>query len=225
MLRTVPTSPEFQSTLPGWGATVASCLACTACSYFNPRSPDGERQETNFDSDSSRRISIHAPRMGSDRSRRTRPILPVDFNPRSPDGERPVDAVLVPDHDAISIHAPRMGSDPAIISMPLTQLIISIHAPRMGSDAPARNQRSKKGEISIHAPRMGSNPADRTWTWCSQYFNPRSPDGERQPVSPSASPLPPFQSTLPGWGSDLRALRSSSLLIISIHAPRMGSDT
>ena len=34
---------EFQSTLPGWGATTAHRNVTRTASYFNPRSPDGER--------------------------------------------------------------------------------------------------------------------------------------------------------------------------------------
>ena len=35
----------FQSTLPAGGATKAICTASTTPSYFNPRSPRGERQQ------------------------------------------------------------------------------------------------------------------------------------------------------------------------------------
>ena len=63
----------FQSTLPGWGAT--------------DNAADGVPQVD---------ISIHAPRMGSDRSLR---------------------AVSHPDR-SISIHAPRMGSDALLFGSP-----------------------------------------------------------------------------------------------------------
>ena len=56
---------QFQSTLPGWGATVDYGNAATNIRNFNPRSPDGERLETPRNSDNYD-ISIHAPRMGSD---------------------------------------------------------------------------------------------------------------------------------------------------------------
>ena len=77
-------------------------------------------------------------------------------------------------------------------------------------------------------------------------FNPRSPDGERlncNVVNPSRyvfqSTLPgwgatdisqhtipfiKFQSTLPGWGATFMPVCAGICLIISIHAPRMGSD-
>ena len=57
------------------------------------------------------------------------------------------------------------------------------------------------------------------------HFNPRSPHGERH-LSQKFDSLPVlFQSTLPAWGATERAARGGSRYTISIHAPRMGSDT
>ena len=101
--------------------------------YFNPRSPHGERRGDDdgrgacdrFQSTLPARgatsgvgdplfnwrISIHAPRTGSDLRRWCSIIIASYFNPRSPHGERPIICFnsLMP--DAISIHAPRTGSD------------------------------------------------------------------------------------------------------------------
>ena len=101
---------------------------------FNPRSPDGERHSPLGVATTIAKISIHAPRMGSDVSK--------SFAP--------------PNVSRISIHAPRMGSDDitatlfgvsgkfqstlpgwgaTVVTMPVTDVDwISIHAPRMGSD-------------------------------------------------------------------------------------------
>ena len=57
---------RFQSTLPGWGATIGLAEAARADN-----------------------ISIHAPRMGSDARAAHGALLLLYFNPRSPDGERP----------------------------------------------------------------------------------------------------------------------------------------
>ena len=78
----------FQSTLPGWGATCRQCDIRRRSSDFNPRSPDGERLICDIIKGSVSRISIHAPRMGSDASDDNRSCPMADFNPRSPDGER-----------------------------------------------------------------------------------------------------------------------------------------
>ena len=56
---------SFQSTLPVWGATIPQ-LVCKASDF----------------------ISIHAPRVGSDPSRRPQRNERTNFNPRSPCGER-----------------------------------------------------------------------------------------------------------------------------------------
>ena len=58
-------------------------------SYFNPRSPHGERRRRERDVHGGAEISIHAPRTGSD------VLNPLLFLPRK----------------FISIHAPRTGSD------------------------------------------------------------------------------------------------------------------
>ena len=57
-----------------------------------------------------------------------------------------------------------------------------------------------------------------------QHFNPRSPCGERRwPVSIGAPSLL-FQSTLPVWGATLCKPVAQRSRVISIHAPRVGSD-
>ena len=78
----------FQSTLPAWGATP---VAFFSYSVF--------------------KISIHAPRMGSDYPPQVHGALFQDFNPRSPHGERPCQLAFPSFARCISIHAPRMGSD------------------------------------------------------------------------------------------------------------------
>ena len=60
-----------------------------------------------------RKISIHAPRVGSDPNL-VLPLLVCDnFNPRSPCGERQALARGGSRYE-ISIHAPRVGSDSAL---------------------------------------------------------------------------------------------------------------
>ena len=149
------TTYKFQSTLPVWGATVSTC-SFTVTSF----------------------ISIHAPRVGSDRIAHRITYQSGNFNPRSPCGERPRWAVsccnrryfnprspcgerldyefAVETQVMISIHAPRVGSDVASDIVP-SFLIISIHAPRVGSDAAFLLRQVPGLLISIHAPRVGSD--------------------------------------------------------------------
>ena len=117
MRRKSGTTWGFQSTLPVWGATdrthisaslklFQSTLPCggsdrtaqTESRYnpdFNPRSLCGERPWAAGCAGSQGRISIHAPRVGSDEIRHIRPHRTLyNFNPRSPCGERRKDTGL-----------------------------------------------------------------------------------------------------------------------------------
>ena len=82
------TAKPFQSTLPVWGATVIMLRIHRLCSYFNPRSPCGERQAYGMDSSTAYQVSIHAPRVGSDLLCKALISCLNGFNPRSPCGER-----------------------------------------------------------------------------------------------------------------------------------------
>mgnify|MGYP005786785137 CR=1 FL=1 len=168
----------FQSTLPVWGATVTKgkIIGTAKISIHAPRMGSDVLQLAYV---CGGKISIHAPRMGSDAARGGWWALRTYFNPRSPYGERPGEEGLKLFLCPISIHAPRMGSDPQ---------------PRLYSTAERRhfNPRSPYGErphrgsepavrgaISIHAPRMGSDTVTR----------------------PPCRPTISFQSTLPVWGA------------------------
>ena len=111
---TVLPSTLFQSTLPARGATQTTRKCATVRSYFNPRSPHGERPYARYKRIQQRQISIHAPRTGSDGH-----YTAAGGFPR------------------ISIHAPRTGSDTINLS-PVSTGVISIHAPRTGSDCRCR---------------------------------------------------------------------------------------
>ena len=138
-----------------------------------------------------------------------------------------------------------MGSDFHMLILRYNDFI-SIHAPRMGSDVPSVyhifqhlyfNPRSPHGErrlrfftftaprvISIHAPRMGSDPYLLQDNPADHYFNPRSPHGERPVHRGELTQANKFQSTLPAWGATVQEANNNTMLDISIHAPRMGSD-
>ena len=103
---------KFQSTLPVWGATPMQIPLPVRPIDFNPRSPCGERQlpalQRGTDGHFNPRspcgerlddwglgneysvISIHAPRVGSNRFLREALLPGWNFHPRSPCGERPI---------------------------------------------------------------------------------------------------------------------------------------
>ena len=214
----------FQSTLPGWGATRRSSLLPTIPRNFNPRSPDGERLRHGEHVGAYERISIHAPRMGSD-STATWSIRPdTYFNPRSPDGERRRNRVPAARHNAISIHAPRMGSDcsPGAIVVAMSEFQSTL--PGWGATQ-AGPDRAGLRIISIHAPRMGSDVGNADMaSHHITYFNPRSPDGERLHSSMHGY-LPNYFNPRSPDGERLHLIVDFRHCVsISIHAPRMGSD-
>ncbi len=99
------------------------------------------------------------------------------------------------------------------------------------------NPRSPRGErhsqpdslslycrISIHAPHEGSDRISTpSWTSWSN-FNPRSREGsDSQPALQTMQQVQ-FQSTLPARGATQTEALPSGSWIISIHAPREGSD-
>ena len=126
--------------------------------------------------------------------------------------------------ELISTHAPLAGSDSCVIhpcqafpqfqpTLPsrgatsnspthLPQPQISTHAPLAGSDPPAHLLIPDSRPISTHAPLAGSDRFFHCDDSRHQYFNPRSPRGERRQAV------------------DLPAILS----VISTHAPLAGSD-
>ena len=79
--------------------------------------------------------------------------------------------------------------------------------------------------ISIHAPRVGSDCCPIFKTPQARNFNPRSPCGERQDSAVVLFCSAIFQSPNPGWGATAAACLVYVLcFLISIHAPRVGSD-
>ena len=79
-------------------------------------------------------ISIHAPRVGRDCFRRHADADCRYFNPRAPCGARRNNRVQGFLQVKISIHAPRVGRDRARQLPALSNFAISIHAPRVGRD-------------------------------------------------------------------------------------------
>ena len=146
-------------------------------------------------------VSIHAPRVGSD--------VPPRLEARPP--------------PHVSIHAPRVGSDPDTTNLILFETV-SIHAPRVGSDSNLLVS-SGFGKVSIHAPRVGSDVHPARSRPRLSRFNPRSPRGERQNATHSQVRHAMFQSTLPAWGATRVGQFSKGSWVVSIHAPRVGSDS
>ena len=145
----------FQSTLPVRGATK------TARSWST-----------------SQRISIHAPRAGSDDKQVLRRVIKgISIHaPRAgSDDGRAVERAAT---TMISIHAPRAGSDRSLETRPYTRTI-SIHAPRAGSDHRAHREPKAIQAFQSTLPVRGATGPSCQRRSGRNYFNPRSPCGER----------------------------------------------
>ena len=172
----MPSSLLFQSTLPVWGATGAPADAAA-------RSP----------------ISIHAPRVGSDKMKKEQIELQKNFNPRSPCGKRLRLQCQQWENEHISIHAPRVGSDGFFHTRQIR--ICSYFNPR----SPCGKRRLAVGtiqafpSISIHAPRVGSDRLTTALSSSGRIFQSTLPVWEATYCSgPNISGIG-FQSTLPVW--------------------------
>ena len=146
-------------------------------------------------------ISIHAPRTGSDSIKSISAFISLHFNPRSPHGERQRCVFGMASGGYFNPRSPH-GERPANAAALPSCICISIHAPRTGSDIEGA---LKPGSLVKH-------------------FNPRSPHGERQICKIRLGRPHEFQSTLPARGATSAVLTEEWLRLISIHAPRTGSD-
>ena len=123
------------------------------------------------------KISIHAPRVGSDIFRYKRSNMTSNFNPRSPCGERPKKVLLPQPGKPFQSTLPVWG---ATLTLDLEEDIstISIHAPRVGSDWLMIFCMCQIGNFNPRSP-CGERPKVKTLPLFLSHFNPRSPCGER----------------------------------------------
>ena len=146
-------------------------------SHFYPRSPRGERLRLPVDRLSQKRISIHAPRVGSD-----------------PEG------CYLRCRFRISIHAPRVGSDDDYKAEVTAKETFLSTLPAWGATRLCCAARFGMG-ISIHAPRVGSDHGRMCRGPYHGNFYPRSPRGERLATWCASATTTIFLSTLPAWGA------------------------
>ncbi len=216
-------SCEFQSTLPVWGATGLIAQMRNA-SKFQSTLPVWGATIGEIYRGGTQRVSIHAPRVGSDPQDSRHTHLLIGFNPRSPCGERRLTSRGI--LQAVSFNPrspcgerPMRNLQPCATSsfqstLPVWGATIGLHRaggsfglfqstlPVWGATWYSRSIFFCR-RVSIHAPRVGSDQWVRGIPKCSGRFNPRSPCGERHGVP------------RPHRGEEA----------VSIHAPRVGSDS
>ncbi len=166
------------------------------------------------------------------------------FNPRSPHGERPCRWRIFNQLHHFNPRSPH-GERHKLDILHLHSFHISIHAPRTGSDRPASRFWGWRRHFNPRSPH-GERRARRRNPLHQQDFNPRSPHGERRDADSLHPGDVEFQSTLPARGATVsgcqrgtapdyfnpRSPHGERLLLrvalkrrlISIHAPRTGSD-
>ena len=214
---------KFQSTLPARGATLRADGSKSGYTHFNPRSPHGERQvilivwacASLFQSTlpargathqgvlcrcKVRKISIHAPRTGSDdcpqpadshgshfnprsphgerRSRGcSRRRSAAHFNPRSPHGERRQGARKASVRGYFNPRSPH-GERPCPPGGETPPTTFQSTLPARGATL-IENFRKTAKTFQSTLPARGATGAHGC-TWLQpRYFNPRSPHGER----------------------------------------------
>ncbi len=168
---------------------------------FNPRSPRGERLYMLTEGHSA----------------------PKDFNPRSPRGERPPCLHLIYHERRISIHAPRGGSDPPG-NIYMCKIMISIHAPRGGSDLFVADDTGHREIFQSTLPAGGATRPSMILLNRSVKFQSTLPAGGATRRVKILRVLLAFQSTLPAGGATPLHGLLCRCSLISIHAPRGGSD-
>ena len=169
----------FQSTLPARGATQSHPIRYCPIRNFNPRSPHGERQ---------RKAKLE----------RTATLFQSTLPARGATGVTTTQKML----ESISIHAPRTGSDEGVYDAKSAATFQST-LPARGATMPVLYS-SPPLLISIHAPRTGSDEITSCpYPVCANYFNPRSPHGERPSRSGCYCFCWIFQSTLPARGATI----------------------
>ena len=96
--------------------------------------------------------------------------------------------------------------------------------------SPCGERRTRGARCAVGAgfqstlPVWGATRHDGRGVHPRPHFNPRSPCGERLVMAPVCAALSVFQSTLPVWGATLSRRHPVAAGMISIHAPRVGSD-
>ena len=191
--------PKFQSTLPARGATLRLTVENTRLERFQSTLPARGATKPSGSREPAERISIHAPRTGSDR------------------GLRHKVAML-----GISIHAPRTGSDRPGQRELRNQAHFNPRSPH-GEYWDDINK-AYSAYISIHAPRTGSDQTQRRGRQSGRHFNPRSPHGERRMRIRYNKSTVNISIHAPRTGSDMTQYLNTERVAISIHAPRTGSD-
>ena len=189
---------------------------------FYPRSPRGERRFRAYDRQRIVPISIHAPREGSDAAVHPLRAEGPDFYPRSPRGERPGGPCRAGRSGDFYPRSPRGER--------LARLDQAGQPTEFLSTLPARGattggvDNSQQIKFLSTLPARGATGAGHPPQYRRADFYPRSPRGERHPHFGGQHPGNLISIHAPREGSDQSQFADTVSESISIHAPREGSD-
>ena len=190
------------------------------------------------------RISIHAPRTGSDLSRNAFWICAKNFNPRSPHGERQTGSENHLRDTTFQSTLPARGATGANVGNMRTSKKFQSTLPARGATASCSaesclpryfNPRSPHGErpqnqaaglrLGNFNPRSphGERLTGSRYFSFSAYFNPRSPHGERLRSENNVNIRVLFQSTLPARGATLKPCQRVILCKFQSTLPARGA--
>ena len=128
-------SMRFQSTLPGWGATLRRCNPLCRARDFNPRSPDGERPNRATDNSQRSIFQSTLPGWGATAVRVHHGAVDV-FQSTLPGWGATTRPPTIIRRTRFQSTLPGWGAT-YMFTIPCVIHEISIHAPRMGSDWPS----------------------------------------------------------------------------------------
>ena len=235
----------FQPTLPARGATTS--LACYAIrEHISTHAPRTGSDAIAYRVSSSSSISTHAPRTGSDIVTsmiallipRFQPTLPArgatytydaphpchaNFNPRSPHGERHADTDSCKYIADISTHAPRTGSDVDFPAFADSQQLFQPTLPARGATLIFLRLRTVNNYFNPRSPHGERPSCPHGGGARNGYFNPRSPHGERQLLQGTLAPTLGFQPTLPARGATMHRVAQTGVAVFQPTLPARGA--
>ena len=192
----------FQSTLPGWGATIESTGNATDVMIFQSTLPGwGATHNSSLGMVANSQFQSTLPGWGATEARHPTRSPVRYFNPRSPDGERRFARECRSQTFLFQSTLPGWGATPMISTRVLPRTNFNPRSP----DGERRSDHCRchyRPEISIHAPRMGSDYAPLIcFNVCSIFQSTLPGWGATFSKSTRRKTMTKFQSTLPGWGA------------------------
>ena len=149
-------------------------------------------------------------------------MLNAYFNPRSPCGERLRWPKLARNNIRFQSTLPVWGATGRHMQKS-DRMPISIHAPRVGSDLFREEVTARTRSFQSTLPVWGATNRGQH-SLKTDKFQSTLPVWGATTRQATTMPAYLFQSTLPVWGATFRQAIRRVFILISIHAPRVGSD-